>query len=440
MTVRDKIPTQMSTKFSPNYLRSIATNLFGRKNFKVEKKSHSASSTRVPAAPTAIPLHEIILRLPKLFPRSVDASKRDYKDFCHRRSEIQEELLRTLPFYPYSTGSKKAEIIRTSVDDQGNYINEFCISPVRPSVPPYKMKHLIFIHGYGAGLGFYLKNLEGIPLLDESWIIHAIDLPGYGFSSRPRFPFKYPKDSIFQVHAWFHNRIYAWFSKRGLLVNPQNNLVMAHSLGAYLMALYTTKYTNHFQKLIMCSPAGICKSTTSKHIGNSTPPWWYTKLWDLNISPFCLVRSAAHLGSMVTSGWSYRRFNKLLRSSRNSTVNYSQFEALHRYAYTIFSQRGSGEYILSFALSCGGDPRLPLEETVFKDKKNGIFQSNCEWIWIYGERDWMDVNGGERVSKFLRDQGGRQSHVYIAPSSGHHLYFDNHEFFNNFIVDQMKNM
>ncbi|CAR26991.1 ZYRO0C06270p [Zygosaccharomyces rouxii] len=430
----------MSTKFTTGYLKSIAASILSRKNVGIKKKLHGTLGTRVPAAPTAIPLHKIIMRLPKLFPRSVDASTRDYKDFCYHTGQLQEELLRTLPFYPYCAESKKAEVVKTTVDDQGNYINEFCITPVKPSVPSHKMKHLICIHGYGAGLGFFLKNLEGIPLLDNSWVIHAIDLPGYGFSSRPKFPFKYPKDSLSQVHSWFHDRIHTWFKKRGLLVNSQNNLVMAHSLGAYLMALYTTKYTTHFKKLVMCSPAGVCKSTTAKNIGNTTPPWWYTKLWDLNISPFCLVRNAAALGSMVTSGWSYRRFNKLLQSNSNTNLDRLQFEALHRYAYAIFNRRGSGEYLLSFALSCGGDPRLPLEDTIFKDKTSGIFRSNCEWIWIYGERDWMDVNGGERVSRFIENQGGRKSQVHVAPNSGHHLYFDNHKFFNSFIVKQMKDM
>lgn len=430
--------TGTSTKLTTSYLKSLVTSFLARKSAGSSSEAPMMAGTRVPASPSAIPLYEIIRKLPSLFPRSVNASTKDYRDFCSHTQKFQGDLLQTLPFYPYCAGGKRAEVVRTAVDDYGNYINEFCISPENPSLPPDKMKHLIFVHGYGAGLGFFLKNLEGIPLLDNSWIIHAIDLPGCGFSSRPKFPYKYPRDSLDDVHKWFHDRIHAWFKKRSLLSNPEGNLIMAHSMGAYLMALYTTKYINHFKKLVMCSPAGVCKSTTARKLGNVLPPWWYVKLWDLNVSPFSLVRNASYLGSMLTSGWSYRRFSKLLRNE--PVANASQFEALHRYAYAVFNQRGSGEYILSFALSCGGDPRVALEDTIFKDKANGIFRSNCEWLWVYGEKDWMDVQGGKRVSEFLRKHGGKHSTVCVAPNSGHHLYFDNHRFFNDFLVRQMKSM
>lgn len=427
----------MSTKFTTTYLKSLATSYLWRRGTTCPSKTPTVSSTRVSTAPTAIPLHEIIRKLPTLFPRSINASVRDYQDFCYDSGTFQEDLLKTLPFFPHCVGNKKAEVLRTIVDDHGNYINEFCISPVVSSTPPEKMKHLIFVHGYGAGLGFFLKNLENIPLMHDNWVIHAIDLPGFGFSSRPKFPFKYPADLAKDVHTWFHDRLYTWFKKRAILSNPEGNLVMAHSLGAYLMALYTTKYENHFKKLVMCSPAGICKSTAAKRFGNVTPPWWYAKLWDLNVSPFFLVRNAAYFGSLITSGWSYRRFGKLLRNEPR--VNKLQFEALHRYAYAIFNQRGSGEYLLSFVLSCGGDPRMALEDTIFKEKTNGIFRGNCEWLWIYGEKDWMDIQGGKRVSEFLR-HGGKRSEVFVAPNSGHHLYFDNYRFLNEILIEQMKSM
>lgn len=392
----------------------------------------------VPAAPTAIPLHEIIVKLPKLFPRSLSDSLKDYKDLCqHTDEKFQEDLLATLPFYGEGDLYRRSEIVRTEVDSQGNYINEFCIMPKIASVPRERMKHLIFIHGYGAGLGFFLKNFENIPLLNNEWCIHAIDLPGYGFSSRCQFPFQFPKDTATDVHNWFHKRLSTWFSKRGLLQNPNNNVMMAHSLGAYLMALYASKNPTHFKKLVMCSPAGICESTTAKAIKTKRPPWWYTKLWDRNISPFSLVRFSSTLGSKLTSGWSYKRFSKLLKDKRKK--NEKQFEALHRYCYSIFNKPGCGEYLLSFALRCGGDPRIPLEDTLFKKMHSGIKQGSIEWLWLYGERDWMDSNGGKRVSEYLKN-AGKKSEICIVPNAGHHLYFDNYEFFNSLIVREMESI
>lgn len=404
---------------------------------RVSLKAQSVSLD-VPAAPTAIPLREIIVKLPSLFPRSFGDSVRDYRDLCrHTDEKFQRDLLATLPFYGEGDLHRRSEVIRTKVDDEGNYINEFYIMPKNASVPRDRLKHLVFIHGYGAGLGFFLKNFENIPLLNNEWCIHAIDLPGYGFSSRCKFPFQYPKDTVTDVHEWFHKRLNRWFAERNLLRNPENNIVMAHSLGAYLMALYASKNSSHFKKLVMCSPAGICESTTTKAIGNRKPPWWYSKLWDRNISPFSLVRVSSRLGSKLTSGWSYKRFGKLLRSK--SRKSEQQFEALHKYCYSIFNKPGCGEYLLSFALRCGGDPRIPLEDTLFKTNDSGIMNGNLEWLWLYGERDWMDFNGGKRVSEHLK-KSGQKSEVCIVPNAGHHLYFDNYDYFNSLIIREMKCM
>lgn len=51
-------------------------------------------------------------------------------------------------------------MLKVPIDDKGNYINEFVIYPPGKSeVDLASMKHLVMIHGYGAGLGFYLKIL-----------------------------------------------------------------------------------------------------------------------------------------------------------------------------------------------------------------------------------------------------------------------------------------
>ena len=397
---------------------------------------------RTPSAPTAIPLREIIYRVPGLFPRPLEDSVKDFRDFIKNEDAFQTQLLKTLPFYPSPSESKASRLIRTVVDDDGNYINEFCIRPQKPSVPDADLKHLVFIHGYGAGLGFFIKNFEDIPLLNNEWCIHAIDLPGYGFSSRPKFPFEYPRDNLHSVQDWFHERIHTWFSKRNLLKRPDKNIVMAHSLGSYLMALYLQKYKESpsFKKLILCSPAGVSyrdfNNTASEIEKWKPPPWWYVKLWDRNISPFTLVRNSRQLGSKITSGWSYRRFKHILNGDPEQS---KRFEALHRYAYSIFNKRGSGEYLLSFALKCGGEPRLSLEEQLFDGTNlNVLKSSNCEWVWLYGDDDWMDVNGGLRVSKFLNEKLRQKSNVIIVPHSGHHLYLDNYKFFNNILAKEMQ--
>lgn len=380
----------------------------------------------LPSPPTALPLWKIIKTIPFLFPRSINKSYEDYKLYHSNVESIQHKLFSTLKFFPFPDEGKVSKIIKTPIDTNGNYINEFCISPENTSCEEEDVKHLIFIHGYGAGIGFFLKNIEKIPLVENKWQVHYIDLPGFGFSTRLNFPFKYPKDSPRQVENWFHKIIQNWFQKRNLLVTPQNNMVIAHSLGAYFMILYKNTFPDHFKKMILCSPAGICNGTTND-VKNKIP-WWFNKLWERNISPFSLVRNTHILGSKLTSGWSYKRFKKITTAS--------QFEALHRYTYAIFNKQGSGEYSLPFVLKCGGDPRAPIEERIINSKQN--WDSDSEWVWLYGEIDWMNIAGGKRISEYIVENNLGKSSVIVIPDAGHHLYLDNYPYFNELIQNEMK--
>lgn len=394
----------------------------------------SSSDPAVSSPPTALPLCSILLNLPKLFPRSYRDSYRDYKSHQQNPHKFQNGLLQTIRLP--NTQDRTSEVVRTIVDDQNNYINEFVIKPKgakNKDMPD--LKHLIFVHGYGAGLGFFFKNFGDSKLQLNDWCIHAIDLPGYGFSSRPKFPFVYPKHNAGDVSQWFMYRVRKWMQRRGLLFAPKSNLMVAHSMGAYLMAQYVDNFPNDMGKILMCSPAGVSQTGVNPNMFRQ-PPWWFQKLWDRNISPFILVRNAYTLGSKITSGWTYKRFAAL-------NLDSSEFEALHKYTYSIFSQPGSGEYLLSFFLKCGGPPRTSLEESIFNshtEKFCGVQKSAVDWLWLYGDRDWMDIKAGQRVSETLKNTFLKKSDFEIIPNSGHHLYIENPHAFNLILQREMRSM
>lgn len=380
------------------------------------KKSVRVNTVRKSTAPIGLPLLQIVTNLHKLFPLSFAESLKDYKQYNINKEQFQEDLLSVLPYYPEPSARFSSKIIKTPIDAAGNYINEFQITPLRPESDGKPLKHIILVHGYGAGLGFYLKNFNA--LLSENVVVHAIDLPGYGFSSRPMFPFHYPKDSYLAVEDYFHDALHKWFDKKGLISCWENNYVIAHSMGAYIFSLYANKY-KHFKKLFMCSPGGI-----SRNKDMPPPPWWFLKLWDQNISPFSLVRNAGHVGSKLVSGWTARRFG----------LHHPNFDKLHHYTYGIFNQPGSGEYMLSFMLGCGGWPRVPLETRLFTEEN--FNSSHLDWVWLYGDSDWMDINGARRINDFLRKKC-INTKLEIVPNAGHHLYWDNDSFFNNVLRKEL---
>lgn len=366
--------------------------------------------------PTSVPLTQA---LNNSFPLSFMNSVKDYglrKDPL----KIQHNLLSSLPFYLNTNANEPTgKIIETKLDS-GHYINEFVIYPPNKNeADEGSLNHLIMVHGYGAGLGFFLKNFEIINGHDN-WCIHAIDLLGYGCSSRPRF--KLAVNDIDHVERWFHDSFDSWLEKRGLKNVSSKTIIMAHSMGAYLMATYGIKVNPDFcSKLIMVSPGAVAKNKRRTKL-----PKYFAKLWELNASPFLLVRGAGPLGSKLVSAWTYRRF---------AGLSHEEVNLLHKYTYTIFQAPASGEYMLNYLLAPGADARHPLME-------RGIEKLNCEVIWCYGKEDWMEKWGSyfcrDLINKHHRDE--TKSKVIEIENSGHHLYLDNYKKFNDLLADEMSTL
>jgi len=295
--------------------------------------------------------------------------------------------------------------------------------------------------------------------------------------------------------------------------------LLGHSLGGYLATAYTLKYPGRVKKLILASPVGIpenpyaeeqqlpanpppdqsnppppevtgmeaeflqpsdevLKPTPSTLSDTRNPvqkkpsvniprriPKFLSYLWDQHVSPFTFIRWSGPLGPLLVSGWTSRRF---------SFLPTPESAALHTYAYTLFRQRGSGEYALGFLLAPFAYARNPLVSRIGKVGWQGV-----PTVLMYGEVDWMDVTGGfsaqERIRKEGRrldsqgwrgggewlgdgqglgedvlDGGGKGKHdvkdgqvgggeakVLIVKGAGHHVYLDGWEEFNKMIIAEM---
>jgi cardiolipin-specific phospholipase len=375
-------------------------------------------------------------------------------------------------------------------------LNEFSVERVGEDVE----NNLVILHGYGAGLGFFYKNFEALSRV-PGWRLYALDLLGMGRSSRPTFKIhaKDRQGKITEAENWFIDALEDWRVERKL----ERFTLIGHSLGGYMAVAYALKYPGRLNKLILASPVGIPEdpyavsaempepqdstlqneftqdqdSTVSgkppadgnkvSKDGTSTPrkplPKWLTYLWDQNVSPFSIVRWAGPLGPKLVSGWTSRRFSELPPE---------EAQALHDYSYSLFRQRGSGEYALAYILAPGAFARSPLIRRVQglgrqylgihagpipdaepnsavteRPRENGL-----PVVLMYGDRDWMDVAGGFAAEQKLhderekalegknkqereRDQGDAK--VTIIRNAGHHVYLDGWKQFNEEVLDEM---
>ena len=419
-------------------------------------------------------------------------------------------------------------------------LNEFSVERLGEEAD----QHLVMLHGYGAGLGFFYKNFEPLSRL-RGWQLHALDMLGMGRSTRPPFRINAKKreDAIKEAEDWFVDALEEWRVKRKI----ERFTLLGHSLGGYMAVAYALKYPGRLNKLILASPVGIpedphavtaempepSESTLPNEVmqdqrrtatAAATPPpgtlqkgdnnvllkgtadvqgtpdrpprrmlpKWFAYLWDANISPFTLVRWTGPFGPRIVSGWTSRRFSHLPAEEAKS---------LHDYAYSIFSQRGSGEYALAYILAPGAFARSPLIRRIQGVGRQMIQQSPSSQAWepaevtdasqppspspsasnieppslartaspsplvkrengipivfMYGDHDWMDAAGGlaakakieEERRRILQDATPEERNsdngsakVVVIKRSGHHVYLDGWEDFNRIVLDEMEDV
>lgn len=389
---------------------------------------------------------------------------------------------------PYGPRQWQSQMVQLAGKNRA--LNEFSVERLGEDVD----NNLVMLHGYGAGLGFFYKNFEGLSRL-SNWKLYALDLLGMGRSSRPPFKIhaKEKESKVREAESWFVDALEEWRQKKGI----DKMTLLGHSLGGYMAVCYALKYPGHLNKLILASPVGIPEDpyavneempepgdntmaneftqdadSATTHKKQPPPrrnmPKWLVTLWDANISPFSLVRLSGPLGPRLVSGWTSRRFSHL--PSEES-------QALHDYSYSLFRQRGSGEYALAYVLAPGAFARSPLIRRIHgvgrqfleahkepsvdnasstpASLTSKVRETGVPIVFMYGENDWMDVAGGYDSQERLKQEKKKalaqasekekqlengDAKVMVVRKAGHHVYLDGWEEFNEMIREEMKDV
>ncbi|CAM9019589.1 hypothetical protein WICANDRAFT_32231 [Wickerhamomyces anomalus NRRL Y-366-8] len=382
-------------------------------------------------------------------------------------TKSEEDVLSLLPFYP-DTDGKRVAIVENVPIDSKNHIHEFNIRNVEleKDGSVNEDDHVVLIHGYGAALGFFYKNFDSIT--EKKGInLHALDLLGYGLSSRPKLPkFKEVSlDDVTRVEEFFIDSIEKWRAKKQI----DKFKLIGHSFGGYLSSLYTLKYPEHVSKLILISPVGVERSAfdlsenpTNKpqsspsvavegpdieqEVGihrqktdepiNDMPtssihkidengyvqrlpnlPKFLSFLWEHHISPFTALRVLGPLGPHMSANWSFRRFGSTIDDP-------SEVMKLHIYSYNTFVAKGSGEHALTRVLAPGALARHPLLNRLPKNLK-------VDSLFLYGDKDWMSKEAGHTLVNEINKEGLAKSDYGVISNAGHHVYLDNPQDFKD---------
>lgn len=110
----------------------------------------------------------------------------------------------------------------------------------------------VLLHGHSMCATYWYRNIDDIASL--GYRVLAVDLLGWGWSSRPHSNVKNADDSV----EWYVRSLHGALAK----MNLGQILLVGHSLGGYVALEYTRRYPEVVRKLIVVSPAA-CTSQIS---------------------------------------------------------------------------------------------------------------------------------------------------------------------------------
>jgi len=266
---------------------------------------------------------------------------------------------------------------------------------------------IVLLHGYVSALAFWMFNLDEFSTHRP---VYAIDLLGFGKSSRPIFS-KDPKE-IEEQYVLFLEK---WRQQ----MNIPKMILLGHSLGGFISSCYALKYPERVEHLILADPWGFTSAPDPKQ--HSILRRYLLKIFT-KVPPFGVVRAAGPLAP------------RFLRTTRPDIVG--KFESLFEhnlrrtvseYIYHCNNIEITGERAFHSLCKNGPWPKFPIGEKV----KTQI----CEKIpitFLYGQKSWIDNTFGT-IIKHARPSS--YTHVEIIANAGHKVFSDDEKVFNRLVIE-----
>ncbi|XP_022903322.1 (Lyso)-N-acylphosphatidylethanolamine lipase-like isoform X2 [Onthophagus taurus] len=265
---------------------------------------------------------------------------------------------------------------------------------------------LVLLHGLGSGVALWCLNLD---TLAASRPVYAVDLLGFGRSSRPRF-----SNDALEAEKQMVKAVEEWRKEMKL----EGFVLLGHSMGGFLATSYAISFPHRVKHLILADPWGFPERNPDERF---VAPWW--------------LKAAAHLLRPFNPLWAVRAagpFGQWLINKARPDIprKYEMFlndvSLIPQYIYQCNSQTPSGESAFHSMMYGFGWAKNPMV------KRIGNLHKDVPVTLMYGAKSWVE-NVAADIIKEKRQGSLVQAH--IINGAGHHIYADKPEIFNKHVLD-----
>lgn len=267
---------------------------------------------------------------------------------------------------------------------------------------------LVLLHGLGAGCALWVLNYDTFA---RDRPVYAIDVLGFGRSSRPEFS----KDGD-MAEKQFVRSIEEWRKE----VNIKRMIVCGHSMGGFLGCAYALTHPDRVQHLILADPWGFPEKPDDVNTKYNVPFWVRALAYAVQpLNPLWPLRAAGPWGQWVVEKARPDIMKKFSSVVKDET-------AIPQYIHQCNVQNPTGESAFHSMMAGFGWAKNPMIKRVHE------VRDDVPITLLYGSRSWVDSSAGDLIQK-VRPNSFVQSHV--INQAGHHIYADKAEEFNRLVLE-----
>lgn len=269
---------------------------------------------------------------------------------------------------------------------------------------------LVLLHGLGAGVALWCLNLDAFAATRP---VYAIDMIGFGRSSRPTF-----STEASEAEQQFVRSIEEWRHE----MNLDKFILLGHSMGGFLAASYSLSHPQHVQHLILADPWGFPEKPPDSE-RRQLPVWVRAVAYLMSpFNPLAAIRAAGPWGEWIID-------KARPDIAKKFTTVVEEDSLITQYIYQCNSQTPSGESAFHSMTAGFGWAKNPMVKRIEKLDKN------IPITLLYGARSWVDNSAGEIIKDKRADS---YVQLQIISSAGHHVYADKPDVFNKYVLEACK--